>query len=177
MALRLLRYSGLLLGAVLMLPVAGLAQEPGKILDLNTASREELLAFEGIGQLYADKILAARPFKMRSELVSRNIMPAGAYLQIKKYLVPTSEDAAIEAAAQKALNAGPGPLHDRAGRLNLNAASRDDLLAIEGIGAAYADKVLQGRPFKTKDELVSRQIMPASAFEKIQDKVFVPRPR
>lgn len=176
MAQRLLRYSGLLLGAVLLLPAAGLAQA-AKILDLNTASRDELLAFEGIGQLYADKIVAGRPFKMRSELVSRNIMPAAAYLQIKKYLAPTSEDAAIEAAALKALNAGPGPLHDRAGRLNLNAASRDDLLAIEGIGTAYADKVLQGRPYRTKDELVSRQIMPASAFEAIQDKVFVPRPR
>jgi len=167
------RLAALALGAILLLPAVGAAQQQPNMLDLNTATRDQLLAFEGIGQLYADKIIAARPFKMRSELVSRNIMSATEYLKIKRHLTPTSEDAAVEAAAQKAMDMGPGPLRDRRGRLNLNAASKEDLLAVEGIGEAYADKVLAGRPYKATSELVSRNVMPVSAFEKIKDKVFV----
>ncbi|MBL8988643.1 MAG: helix-hairpin-helix domain-containing protein, partial [Gemmatimonadetes bacterium] len=122
-------------------------------------------------QAFADKIIAARPFKMRSELVARGIMPATQYLKIKKGLTPTAEDAAAEAAAVKA--ADPGPARDAEGRLNLNSASRDDLAAIPGVGQLYADKIVAGRPFKTLDEVVSRRIMPSTAFKEIRHKLFV----
>ena len=95
----------LLLATSVMAPTPVRAQET--TLNLNTATREQLLAFPGIGQAYADKIIAARPFKMRSELVGRHIMPAAAYLKIKKRLLPTAEDAAVEKAMESAPTGPP----------------------------------------------------------------------
>jgi len=56
------------------------AAKPAKqLLDLNTATREQLVALPGIGDTYADAIIKARPFKSRSELVSKKIVPASNY--------------------------------------------------------------------------------------------------
>lgn len=53
------------------------------LLDLNTATKQQLIALPGIGEVYAPKIMAGRPYKEKNELVSRKIIPEATYKQIE----------------------------------------------------------------------------------------------
>ena len=56
-------------------------------LDLNSASREDLIKLPGIGEVLADKIIAARPFKMKSELMSKGILTKGQYRKVAAHII------------------------------------------------------------------------------------------
>ena len=60
--------------------------------------------------------------------------------------------------------------------IDLNSASRDDLMTLEGIGEVRADAIIRSRPFKAKTDLVERRIVPEALYEKIADKVFARAP-
>ena len=162
--------AGLALATLTAGPAAAQAPQPS-ILDLNTATLEQLIAFPGIGKQYAEKIIQSRPFHQRSELVSRKIMPSGAYLSIKKWLVPTSENAKAEAEA--AANNPPPPMFDDKGRINLNVASREQLLTLEGVENMWADKIINGRPFKDLNDMIKRINIPAEQAKRIGMRAFV----
>jgi DNA uptake protein ComE-like DNA-binding protein len=57
------------------------------------------------------------------------------------------------------------------GLIDLNSASRDDLMTLDGIGEVRADAIIRARPFKAKTELVERRLIPEALYEKIADKV------
>lgn len=60
--------------------------------------------------------------------------------------------------------------------IDLNSASRDALMTLEGIGEVKADAIIRARPFRAKTELVERRIVPEALYDKIADKVFARPP-
>ena len=52
--------------------------------------------------------------------------------------------------------------------IDINAASKAELDALPGIGTARADAIIKGRPYKGKDELVSKKIIPLCPFANAQ---------
>jgi DNA uptake protein ComE-like DNA-binding protein len=55
--------------------------------------------------------------------------------------------------------------------VDLNSATTEALEALPGIGEAYAKKIVAGRPYKSKDELVRRKIVPEASYEKFRELV------
>jgi len=55
--------------------------------------------------------------------------------------------------------------------LDINTAPASELETLAGIGEAYSKKIVENRPYKRKDELVKKKIVPQATYDKIKDHI------
>jgi len=73
--------------------------------------------------------------------------------------------------AAPALVVPSAPALAQATLIDINSASKDQLDALPGIGSARADAIIKGRPYKGKDDLVNKKIIPQNVYDGIKDKI------
>jgi competence protein ComEA len=155
------------------------------LLNLNTASQQELEAIKGVGPATAKKIIAGRPYKSVAELSKAGIsdkmiesikplVTVGPAAQAAKLsgeaekAKPTAEKAKTTGEkAKTAAKLAPGQ------KININSATKEQLDALPEIGSVKAQAIIDGRPYQKIEDIMKVKGIKEGIFSKIKDYITV----
>jgi competence protein ComEA len=80
-------------------------------------------------------------------------------------------------AAQQTGAQGVIPPKLNANPLDINTATADQLKSLPGVGDAYVRRIIAGRPYTAKNQLVSRGVLPQAAYDQLASQIIAKRPR
>src|SRR6266699_1823619 len=103
---------------------------------------------------------------MKRNLFARVLMGLFAILLVANIALASS---APQAASKK--DTAPAASAPAADLVDLNTATKEQLDALPGIGEKYSQKIIDGRPYKTKTDLTRKKVIPAATYAKIKDKI------
>ena len=109
------------------------------------------------------------------KLVERKLMAQIAVLVFALSLVSGMAPAQAKPAAPATPAAAAKPA--AAEKLDINTATKDQLKELPGIGDAYSQKIIDGRPYRAKNELVQKKIVPQATYDKIKDMIIAKQPK
>src|SRR5437660_11954600 len=76
------------------------AEKKTEVIDINSASKRELMSLPGIGDAYSQKIIDNRPYRGKNDLVRKNVIPQGTYAKISGQII-AKQDTATSATTKK----------------------------------------------------------------------------
>jgi len=82
-------------------PAAAKAEKKGQLIDINSASKQELMTLPGIGDAYSQKIIDNRPYRGNNDLVRKNIVPQATYDKISDQIIAKQATGAADKGAPK----------------------------------------------------------------------------
>lgn len=91
--------------------------------------------------------------------------------------VPVLSIAQAKSAAKPAAKAPAAAAATTGDKLDINTATPDQLKAFNGIGDAYAARIIAGRPYTAKNQLTTRGILPVATYNKIKDQIIASKPK
>ncbi len=149
----------------IIVEIAGAVLRPGVYKLANDPRIEDLLIIAGGLSEKADRLW-----------VEKNLNRAAKLIDGQKIYIPRADEQSNLTTAKNSVdnqtistNLGSSG----GGAININTASQKELESLEGIGPVYAQNIIEHRPYSNTEELVSKDVLKKSLFEKIKNKISV----